>query len=254
MVAKFPPLFLAAVALRYSMDAQEAQRELAKEFNEKQQSMQMVVDDMQINHFSDTVIWSCPADHFWMSPLVESVQHTCCLLLARGHLSRGAIVRGPLFHERGTAFGPAVLDAHWLESSVAVYSRVLIGESMEDLIPRTYMFEDERRDCSDCRTDFDGPRYLDILGGGPMRTIHDQRRMQSGWNEPALLAMAEAKLAEQTDLKKRAKWGWMVKYLQEINNETDMSIPIPQSLSRSVARRVAENVLERHARETTRSP
>lgn len=256
--AKIPPLFLAASALRYPKDAKEAQMELANEFNEKNlgnQGLKMTVDYVpEISHFSDTVVWSFPMKNFWISGLVDEVQSTCCLLLANGYLSRGAIVRGPLFHERGTLFGPAVLEAHELESSVAVYPRVLIGESMGDLMPRTYMFEDERHDCLDCRTDFDGLRYLDILGGGPMRTIHDQRRMRSGWDEPALLAMAETKLAEHTDLKKRAKWGWMVKYLQEINNETDMSIPIPQSLSRSLGRRVAEKVLERHDRRPTRSP
>ena len=66
--------------------------------------------------------------------------------------------------------------------------------------------------------------------------------------------MIKAKLAEQRNQKKRAKCGWMVKYLQEVNGETDMSIPLPQRFSYSIGRRVAETVLKHHPREAYRSP
>ena len=250
---KFPVLLAGAVALRLSKDSQEAGKELAKEFNEKQQGLKMTSDyEPEINHFSDTVIWSHPVKNFWVSSLVDQVQHTCCLLLANGYLTRGAIVLGPLFHERGTVFGPAVLEAYRLETNVADTPRILIDESMGNLLPRTTSFEGKTYDNLECRTDdFDGRRYLDILGGGPMRTLKtpDHRRMSSGWDEPALLAMAEAKLAGQTDEKVRAKWAWMVKYLREINDETDMTIPIPRSFGQAMGRRVAEKVAENYVRD-----
>lgn len=47
-------------------------------------------------------------------------------LLSRGILIRGAIDRGPLYHEKGIVFGPALVNAVKAEQSVAIYPRILL--------------------------------------------------------------------------------------------------------------------------------
>jgi hypothetical protein len=170
------------------------------------------------SHFSDTIVLSCPAEASiaWVV-FVPRVQRLCAELLRKEQLTRGAIVRGPLYHDDGgDIFGPALIDAHVLESKVAYYPRILIDDSALGCI------EDERlrRFCRTVRTDKDGLRYLDILGSeaGPA----DEPRLTGGY-EQQMLDSARGKLCGTNDPRIKAKLGWMVNYLTEVLDELGSS-------------------------------
>lgn len=214
--SKFGQIFRAAGLLRSPKDRQNAQ--LARSDDYRAQGLEIAVDLLpEITHFSDTVIWSCKAADDAIYQLVDEVQETCCLLLAHGHLSRGAIVYGPLHHQGGTIFGPALMSAYRLEGQVAHYPRVLIDDSVKPWIPRSYSFEGEAFNTLDSRVDADGLTYLDIFGGIRSKVGNSPRR--STWNETVLLDRVEKQFETLTSPRQRAKWGWTLSYLRDIVNE-----------------------------------
>ena len=55
-------------------------------------------------------------------------------LLHMGFLTRGAIVVGDLYHRDNIIFGPALVEAHTIESREAFYPRVIVSRTaLEDL-------------------------------------------------------------------------------------------------------------------------
>jgi hypothetical protein len=165
-------------------------------------------------HFSDTVVLSCPADARigWVA-LVPRIQRLCTELLRKGCLTRGAIVRGPLYHsDHGDIFGPALIDAHSLESTVAYYPRILIADSALPCVETEVL----RKFCRTARTDSDGLRYLDILGfeAGPA----SEPRLPGGYEEE-LLDTTREKFNSDHNPRTKAKLGWMVRYLTDVVDE-----------------------------------
>lgn len=78
-------------------------------------------------HFSDTIVISTSdksADGaVW---LCERALELAVYLTQNGMPFRGAIVEGELYHSHSNVFGPAVIDAHYLETKCANYPRIII--------------------------------------------------------------------------------------------------------------------------------
>ena len=53
------------------------------------------------------------------------------IVFEEGHYVRGAIVQGGLVHRPDTIYGPAFVQAHMIEKSVAKYPRVVIAPNAE---------------------------------------------------------------------------------------------------------------------------
>lgn len=79
---------------------------------------------------SDTIILSTTTDGNAMLPLLIRCGKICADLLDRGFLTRGAIVRGPLYHKDRVIFGRALTDAHVMERAHARYPRVIVTEDV----------------------------------------------------------------------------------------------------------------------------
>jgi len=80
--------------------------------------------------FSDTVALSCVPTEWSVQVLAIQVQRFCLSLMALGLYTRGAIVRGLLHHKDNIIYGPALNEAHRLESTVAKYPRILVTDGV----------------------------------------------------------------------------------------------------------------------------
>lgn len=89
----------------------------------------------EITQFSDCIVISFPIDE--VSGVYDTLLGILWLQMAllRGQiLCRGAIVRGKLIHTPKVLFGPALIEAHRLESSgTAKYPRVILDKSIIDI-------------------------------------------------------------------------------------------------------------------------
>lgn len=102
-----------------------------------------IVRMSEIHFFSDSVVRikydDPPSDTAFNAATDEvmSLAHMQWNLLKRGVLVRGGVVKGPIFSDPNshTLFGPALVEAYSLESSLAVTPRILVsGEVVHDVL------------------------------------------------------------------------------------------------------------------------
>ena len=85
---------------------------------------------IQLTVFSDTVVLSCRPNPRAVYFLCMHAKKFCIRLMEAGLYTRGAIVRGALYHSGDIIFGPALVEAYTLESSVAKYPRIVVANSI----------------------------------------------------------------------------------------------------------------------------
>ncbi len=86
---------------------------------------------------SDTIILSTTDDENSLFSLLVRCGKICADLLGRGFLTRGAIVRGLLYHQGHVIFGEALTGAYLQERKSARYPRVLIAEDVVKRLANT---------------------------------------------------------------------------------------------------------------------
>ena len=92
---------------------------------------------LSITQFSDSFVISCPADNHGSCRLLLQTLYAVNRLFFwhLGILMRGGIAKGQLIHEQGgVLFGPAMNAAYALESSAAIYPRILINADAAKLL------------------------------------------------------------------------------------------------------------------------
>lgn len=97
---------------------------------------------IQFGAFSDHHIYSTPAKSG--ARIVGAAQRSFAELLCLGHLSRGAVVVGELYHRDNIVFGPALIEAVRLEESEAFYPRIIISDEAFELIKADGVLSDCR--------------------------------------------------------------------------------------------------------------
>jgi hypothetical protein len=94
--------------------------------------------DVTMTAFSDCYLISEKASDSEgdISPwhVMAAVQALGSNLLAKGILTRGAVVRGSAYHCGRVAFGPAIIEAYNNERNVAKYPRILVSEEVRRAI------------------------------------------------------------------------------------------------------------------------
>ncbi len=83
---------------------------------------------VQCGAFSDHFTLSMPSD--FGGRILTAGLKLIVDLLHLGFLTRGAIVVGDLYHRDNVILGPALLEAHRIESSEAFYPRVIVSEQV----------------------------------------------------------------------------------------------------------------------------
>jgi hypothetical protein len=148
----------------------------------------------KISTFSDCVLLS--EDVEWV---IRAAWFLYATVLLEGFLMRGGIVEGELYHEGGVVVGPALIEAYQMESTLAVYPRLVVDERIVIELARigaegTYLRRDQdgmcfvdvlARQCDAWKAKLDQGRYLGRVREILIRLVADfddnRVRMKIDW-------------------------------------------------------------------------
>lgn len=122
--------------------------------------------------------------------------------LRLGMLIRGGATLGHLHHKGGVVFGPAMVEAYELESSVATYPRVVVSPDLCSRVGGNFDLL--------LLTDFDGVRHLNYFRR--FLTFSNQNdKLVASWQEDLRNQIEENILVLQKAKrwKEMAKWAWI---------------------------------------------
>ena len=109
--------------------------------------------DFQFQTFSDSIVIS--TELRGLGYLLNAIANLTLDLMQEGLLIRGAIAKGKLYHKKGVMFGPAFIEAHRIEQTVAKYPRVVLSKQTYDdhkastLQPLSIMLTEDGPPCVD---------------------------------------------------------------------------------------------------------
>lgn len=83
-----------------------------------------------MTQFSDSLVISVDDDRHGRDVLQNALFGLTSNLIQFGFLLRGGVVRGEIFHEGSLVFGPALIEAYELESTVASSPRVILSKEL----------------------------------------------------------------------------------------------------------------------------
>lgn len=85
---------------------------------------------VEVSTFSDCIVVSAKCSDVGLGVVVGMVITIYHSLLHQGVFTRGAISKGGLIHNRDIVFGPGLISAYGLESTTALYPRVIFDSSV----------------------------------------------------------------------------------------------------------------------------
>jgi hypothetical protein len=88
--------------------------------------------DLRAQSISDAVCLSASVSGAGLSHMFFSLEMLTIELLKKGFFVRGAIVRDKLFHDDRIVFGPALVKAYRIETSIARYPRIVIRSDVRN--------------------------------------------------------------------------------------------------------------------------
>lgn len=193
-----------------------------KENNYSQSFMNMQDYGFEVITFSDSAVISCPAENDNLFYLLLEIIHLQMDLVPFGILLRGAITIGELYHKRDIVFGPAMIDAHNLESKAAIYPRIILTESA---ITQFYEFASDDEEVKQefhtlIQKEKDGFYYIDILR---QDQEIDGTDMYLEWL--SLFRKIIINGMKQEDATVRMKYMWLCSYFNEVVEEQPVIIP-----------------------------
>ena len=116
-------------------------------------------DDFRVQSISDAVTMSTAVTAKGLAALIEALEGLTFDLLSEGYFVRGALIKGPLYHDDETVFGPALVEAFRLESEVVKYPRIMVHSNVlhaaKDWLGEGYKQHIRHAD--------DGPCFLHVL-------------------------------------------------------------------------------------------
>jgi hypothetical protein len=138
-------------------------------------------DDFRAQSFSDCIVVSEGATRAGLEHLLFVVAQLQLDLLANRILTRGGIAKGKLHHTDKIVFGPALIAAYQLESTIAAYPRVIVDRATHEDYKNLDLeaLKDKFTGIAPrLRYDEDGPVFVDFLtpfrnlGTSPYRDRH----------------------------------------------------------------------------------
>jgi hypothetical protein len=152
--------------IRRSMDSEQMVKALAESLNSMgKRETKYVGEDLRALNFSDTILMSEKVTAQGLSCLLFEIQELALSLLPSGFLIRGGISKGSLYHEGSVVFGPALIEAYRLESTVANVPRIILGRDVYSDVTR-YGKEDnhwKKHFASELQFSDDGPVHVHVL-------------------------------------------------------------------------------------------
>jgi hypothetical protein len=123
--------------------------------------------NVSITQFSDSFIISRETDHY---NIMELLLDACYLWLWGtyfGFFFRGAVTSGKIIHNNNFVFGPGFIKAYNLESTKAIYPRIIIDDTVID------NFLENVKCTPLIKKDDDGLYYIDTFSG--MDFLHTKK-------------------------------------------------------------------------------
>jgi hypothetical protein len=192
--------------------------------------------------FSDSIVISEENSLRGFLNVLENLALLSWRMLSLGKLVRGAITLGPIYHRHSVVFGPALIEAYFLEREAAVYPRIIIADKLlnaMDSMGDGFKAEvseadpDLRATCRLLlRRDKDGFYFVDTLNAGiqgirilfkpnvgvSINADHDGGRANliktRAWIEKDL--SGKAKSNRESDLKVAQKLSWFRDYIDTV--------------------------------------
>jgi hypothetical protein len=81
-------------------------------------------------NMSDSIVMSAPLTTGGLKSIIVSLEILTRRLLRSGIFLRGAVTVGSIFHNEHSVFGQGLIDAFQLESTSAIYPRILITDGL----------------------------------------------------------------------------------------------------------------------------
>ena len=154
---------------------------------------------IQFAQFSDHLCISCPTSvGYSVTPVLHWVGAIALRLVKMGYATRGAIVAGPLVHTGNRIFGPALVEAHEIESKVAKYPRLVLSDRAVELVATEPPPVRPVR-----RKDVDGLTFVDIFA--VVESVEEIEKIRA--------ALARRPHREALDV--RSKRGWLLEQLRQ---------------------------------------
>lgn len=173
--------------------------------------------DLRATHFSDCLVISTENNHSGKSHLISTLGFLSSSLICHGFVLRGGIAFGDIYHQGGMVFGPALIQAYQLESSCAIYPRIILEPAIATEWKQGDVILDrdgvQIGQCQTWRMSSDGFRFFDFLqplGGFPGSNLHH------AFLQP-FRQLFEEKLNEYQGNKNiLPKYLWLVNYFNEV--------------------------------------
>lgn len=201
---------------------------------------------LTVTAFSDSIVISSSLEDPWATN--EVIAKACILarqLLNEGILCRGGITLGDLHHKDGIVFGPALNEAHQLESQLAIYPRIVASKTVRDEFEAFLQTEQAGPDLPYFmrvfKKDFDGVlhlNYLSMVAAAPHAPIRANGALQDAMSDVLQRVMLERPTVTdvKADIQKQkivAKYDWLQRlfddstlesqaYYAEIANDFDV--------------------------------
>ncbi len=235
-------------------------KEKVKEANKNAQSLDELINALKINStftqskgkktssdgeldirsffFSDSFVFMIKGDKGNLPHLFLIIRFLQDRLWEKGLCLRGAIVKGKMYWPKpkeNIILGPAMIVAHRLESEVAVYPRIVVGQELYEYIKikseriKTWSENGDLPLSSFIKKDRDGVYFFDILNpdivrkkGEDIKNLNE--RFSIVWDPTAdsnydevrdnVLKVIE-KGTKNHDEKTKQKYEWLWSYLEE---------------------------------------
>lgn len=133
--------------------------------------------------FSDSLVFFLKKNPEDIAQLFFVIRYLQDQLWDKGICLRGSIVRGPMYwteSDDNVTVGQGLIDAHKSESTVAIYPRILVSDTLYEYIEqqqcpaRPFGSNDGTPLVEFIRQDSDGVRFLDLLNPGITRPEGEQ--------------------------------------------------------------------------------
>ena len=125
---------------------------------------------------------------------------------------------GDIIHVNSEVFGPAVIEAHDIESNDAVYPRIIISDSVVEFIRNNtslIQYADKW-----IRKDFDGKYFIDFLNAPPLQVDCPKSPTGQMISKACFLDWVINKysvlLRDENEKTISKKYTWLIAYAQQI--------------------------------------
>ena len=181
-----------------------------------------IFEGMEITVFSDSIVISKPKAFAWAEyDMALAANFLSGQLLLQGVLCRVGIARGELYHKSGIVLGNALIRAYEIESTIAVYPRIVFDNPVSAYVTaipgavRNYVI----------MRDVDGFWYANLFA--QMRKLNSDNDV-IGANQKRTQLFFDA-ICEYSDhysdnLSIQGKWSWVNQKFEEMCDYLDTNI------------------------------